>query len=127
MLQRTLTIVTLATLTILLLLLTTTTPATAGPFGLLVIFITAYLSSLGLVSFFLYGATRALKFFLSGFNLRKPYQALSLRKSYYFGTVLALAPVLLIGLQSVGAVTFYSVILVVLFEVIGCLYITRRM
>lgn len=117
---------TLASLTVLLLLLTTTTPATAGPFGLLVIFISAYLSSLGLVSFFLYGATRVLRFFLSGFNLRRPFIPLSLRKSYYYGTVLALAPVLLVGLQSVGGITFYSIILVVIFEVIGCLYVSRR-
>ena len=127
MLRRTLTLVTLVSLITLLLCLTLTTPATAGPFGLLLIFISAYLSSLGLVSFFLYGATRVLRFFLSGFSLRKPYQRLSLRKSYYYGTVLALAPVLLVGLQSVGAINVYSLILVIVFEAIGWIYVTKRM
>ena len=106
--------------------MTTTTPATAGPFGLLVIFITAYLSSLGLVSFFLYGGSRVLRFFLSGFATRRPFQPLSLRKSYYYGTVVALAPVLLVGLQSVGSINVYSVLLVVLFEAIAWLYVTKR-
>jgi len=126
MLQRVIAIITVVSLCLLTLMLTTTTPASVGPFGLLLIFITAYLTSLGLVSFFLYGVSRVFVYASSGFTMRKPLQPLSFRKSYYFSTVLAAAPVMLIGLQSVGSVGIYEFILVVIFEVIGCLYIAKR-
>jgi hypothetical protein len=126
MLQRTLITITIVSLCLLLLLLTTTTPATAGPFGLLAIFLSAYLTFLGTISFFLYGGMRALTFFLSGFAVRKPLRSLSLRKAYYYATVLATAPVMLIGLQSVGAIGIYEVLLVAIFIGIGCVYVSKR-
>jgi hypothetical protein len=53
-------------------------------------------------------------------------QPMSFRRAYYFSTVLAAAPVMLVGLQSVGSIGIYELILVILFEVIGCLYIAKR-
>ncbi len=126
MLQRVIAIITLVSLCLLSLMLVFTTPASAGPFGLLMIFITAYLTSLGLISFFLYGGSRLFAYASSGFTMKKPIQPLSFRRSYYFSTVLAAAPVMLIGLQSVGAIGFYEVVLVLVFEVIGCVYIAKR-
>lgn len=126
MLQRVIALITFVSLCLLSLMLVFTTPASAGPFGLLMIFITAYLTSLGLISFFLYGGSRLFAYASSGFTMKKPIQPLSFRRSYYFSTVLAAAPVMLIGLQSVGAVGFYEVVLVLVFEVIGCVYITKR-
>lgn len=126
MLRRSLIIVTLVSLCLLVILLMTTTPATAGPLGLLVIFISAYLTSLGVMSFFLYGASRLFSTFFAGLATKRPLRALTLRKSYYYATVVAAAPVMLVGLQSVGAVGFYEVSLVILFVAIGCVYISRR-
>ncbi len=113
-------------LCLLTLMLVTTTPASAGPFGLLLIFITAYLTSLGLISFFLYGISRIIVYATAGFTVRRPMQPMTFRRSYYYSTVLAAAPVMLIGLQSVGAVDVYELVLVVIFVVIGCIYITKR-
>jgi hypothetical protein len=127
MLQRAIAIITFVSLCLLSLMLVTTTPASAGPFGLLLIFITAYLTCLGLVSFFLYGMSRVIVYASAGFTMRRPMQALPFRRSYYYSTVLAAAPVMLVGLQSVGAIGIYEFLLVVLFEVIGCVYITKRM
>jgi hypothetical protein len=126
MLQRIIAIITVISLCLLFLMLVFTTPASAGPFGLLVIFISAYLTSLGLVSFFLYGASRLTAYALSGFTVKKPMKPLSFKRSYYFSTVLAAAPVMLIGLQSVGSVGIYEFILVALFVSIGCVYIAKR-
>lgn len=126
MLQRVIATITIASLCLLGLMLVFTTPATAGPFGLLVIFISAYLTSLGLISFFLYGGSRILVYASAGFTMKKPLQPLSFRRAYYYSTVLAAGPVMLIGLQSVGSVGIYELILVILFEVIGCLYVTKR-
>lgn len=127
MLQRTLISVTIVSLCLLTLLLLSSTPATAGPLGLLVIFVSAYLTAMGLISFFLYGAGRALAFFAAGFAARRPIKPLSLRRSYYYGTVLAAAPVMLVGLQSVGSVGVYEIILVTLFVGIGCFYVSKRL
>jgi len=126
MLPRVIAIITVVSLCLLTLMLMTTTPASVGPFGLLLIFISAYLTSLGLISFFLYGISRVFVYASAGFTMRRPLQAMSFRKAYYYSTVLAAAPVMLIGLQSVGSVGIYEFLLVVIFEVIGCLYITKR-
>lgn len=126
MLQRVIALITVASLCLLAIMLVTTTPASAGPFGLLTIFISAYLTALGLISFFLYGISRVVIYATAGFTLRKPLQPLSFRRAYYYSTVLAAAPVMLIGLQSVGSIGIYELLLVVAFEVIGCIYITKR-
>lgn len=63
----------------------------------------------------------------AGMTLRRPFAAVSFKRAYYFSTVLAAAPVMLVGLQSVQAIGVYEVILVTLFEVVACLYISRRM
>ena len=126
MLQRVIAIITVISLCLLTLMLITTTPASAGPFGLLLIFISAYCSSLGLITYFLYGISRIIVYASAGFTLRRPILPMSLRRAYYYSTVLAAAPVMLVGLQSVGAIGIYEFLLVVLFEVIGCVYITKR-
>jgi hypothetical protein len=126
MLQRVIAIITIVSLCLLTLMLVTTTPATAGPFGLLLIFLTAYLTSLGLISFFLYGISRIVVYAMAGFTLRRPMQVMPFRRAYYFSTILAAAPVMLVGLQSVGSIGIYEFLLVVIFEVIGCVYIAKR-
>lgn len=108
-------------------MLTFTSPASAGPFGLLVIFITAYLTFVGMISFFLFGINRLIVMVSAGMTVRKPLRKMEFRRAYYFSTVLAAAPVMLIGLQSVQSIGIYEVLLVVIFEVVACLYVSRRM
>ncbi len=127
MLPRIIATVSLLSLVILSAMLTGTSPATAGPFGLLVIFITAYLTFVGVISFFLFGINRLLIMVSSGMALRKPIKPMEFRRAYYFSTVLAAAPVMLIGLQSVNSIGFYEAALVIIFEVIACIYVSRRM
>lgn len=126
MLQKTLALITIVSLSLLVLMVSVTTPATAGPFGLLVIFISAYLACLGLISFFLYGVSRVLVYATAGVRLRRRPSIFSFRRAYYYSTVLAAAPVMLMGLQSVGSVGLYEFSLVAIFTVIGCLYISKR-
>lgn len=126
MLPRIIATISLLGLVILVSLLTLTTPATAGPFGLLMIFISGYIVSLGAISFFLFGSNRLLVSVASGLVAKRPLQRMTFRRAYYYSTVLAMAPVMLIGLQSVGSIGVYEVLLVTLFEVIACVYISRR-
>lgn len=126
MLPRIVATISLASLCLLSAMLTFTSPSTAGPFGLLVIFVTAYLSFMGLISFFLFGISHLVAMLLKGAATRKPVRPMEFRRAYYLSTALAAAPVMLIGLQSVQQVGIYEFILVVIFEVIACLYISKR-
>ncbi len=118
--------ISLASLCLLSYLLTFTSPATAGPFGLLVLFIAAYLTFVGLISFFLLGMNRLMVALSAGMTLQKPIRKTTFRRMYYFATVLATAPVLLVGLQSVQSIGLYEIGLVVLFQVVACVYVARR-
>lgn len=126
MLKVIISIITAVSLCLLLILLNVTTPATAGPFGILAIFVFAYLSSFGLMTFFLYGMSRVITHISSVFILRRPFESLTLRRSYFFSSVIAAAPIMLIGLKSVGAVGIYEYLLVTFFVVVGCLYVSKR-
>lgn len=126
MLPRIIATLSLASLTLLSAMLTFTTPASAGPFGLLVIFITAYLTFIGLISFFLFGISQLIASISAGMTVRKPIIAMPFRRAYYFSTVLAAAPVMLIALQSVRPIDIYELLLVIIFEVVACMYVSRR-
>lgn len=61
-------------------------------------------------------------------KVRAPrFQPLTYKRAYYFSTVIAAAPVMLIGLQSVGSIGIYEILLVALFTVVGCIYISKRL
>lgn len=90
------------------------------------IFITAYLAFIGLISFFLFGLSKLVASVSSGMTLRKPIQPVAFKRAYYFSTVLAAAPVMLIAMQSVRAIDVYELGLVIIFEVVACVYVSRR-
>lgn len=126
MLKKLILTTTIVSLCLLVALLNTTTPTTAGPFGILAIFVFAYLTSLGVVTFFLLTISRIIAHLSVAFMARRPLESLSLKRSYYYSTIIAAAPILLIAMQSVGAGGVYEFILVVLFITIGCLYVSKR-
>ncbi len=126
MLQKTIAILTFVGLCLLAVMLSATTPTSAGPFGVLVVFISAYLVFLGLISFFLYGISGLTAKLSVGLMARRPIERMSFRKAYYYSTIIATMPVLLTALQSVGSVGLYSLLLVLLFVILGCVYISKR-
>jgi hypothetical protein len=117
---------TIVSICLLAVLMNTITPVTAGPFGILAIFIFAYILLAGLISYVLHVTSLIVSKLSTAFMPRQPIEALSLRRSYYYSTVVASAPIMLIGLQSVGNVGIYEVLLIVLFVTIGCLYVSKR-
>jgi hypothetical protein len=126
MLGKVLSISLVISVTLLVTLLQTTTPATIGPLGILIVFILMYVSVLCVLTFLLFSASRVVEKITTSLTLKRPIQQLSLRKSYYFSSVIALAPVMVVGMQSVGEVGFYEVVLVILFVAISCIYIAKR-
>lgn len=126
MLKIIISITTAVSLCLLFILLNITKPATTGPFGILAIFGFAYLSSFGLVTFFLYGASFIIAHISEIFIFRKPIKALILKRSCFFSSIIAATPIMLIALKSVGVIGFYEYFLVIIFVIIGCLYISKR-
>ncbi|TAL14369.1 hypothetical protein EPN95_03150 [Patescibacteria group bacterium] len=126
MLEKIVAITTLTSLCLLTLLLNISVPTTVGPLGILAVFILGYLSSLGVMTYFLYSFSRLFAHLSSAFTVKKPFTPMPFRLAYYYSTVVAAAPIMLIGLQSVGGIGIYGFILVVAFTVIGCVYITKR-
>lgn len=111
---------------LLTILLHLTNPATVGPLGILSVFILIYLLVLGALTFLLLLGSKSMAKLTSSLTPKKPMKALSLRRSYYFSSVISLAPVMFIAMQSVGEVGVYDVILVLLFVIIACVYISKR-
>lgn len=111
---------------LLTILLQVTTPATIGPLGLLFVFIMIYVAVLSALTFFIFAASRLTARFANRLTVRRPLQPLTLQQSYYYGSVVALGPVMILGMQSVGAVGAYETLLVGLFAVLGCVYIAKR-
>jgi hypothetical protein len=111
---------------VLLFFVTITTPTQAGPLGILVVFLCLYIIIFSGLTFLIYGSQRLIVKLSSPFTARKPLHPITLSKSYYFSSVLSLAPVMLIGMQSVGGIGVYELVLGVLFVAIGCVYIAKR-
>lgn len=115
-------------LTCLLLLVQVYNPSQAGPSGVLFVFVFTYIFIVCIFSFLFYSMSRLFLRLLTRVGISKNgiYNALSMRHSYYYATVFSLAPVMIMGLQSVGGVGFYEFILVATFLVLGSVYVAKR-
>lgn len=126
MLKKVIPIITVVSLCLLIILLSTTAPSSVGPFGILIVFILGYMSSLGVVTYFLYSMSFALSRLSSVMGVSRPIIRLGFQRAYYYSTVIAAGPIMLIGFQSVGSIAIYEIVLVGLFIGIGCVYIAKR-
>jgi hypothetical protein len=108
------------------LMLTMTRPGEVGPFGVLAFFVLLYLSAGSIIYMLLTGIIYVLMRVLPPGSLRLWLENVSHTKVYYYTTVLALAPVVLLGMASVGSIGGLDIVLVVLFEILACFYISRR-
>ncbi|MGB4768607.1 MAG: hypothetical protein WBP22_05100 [Candidatus Saccharimonas sp.] len=120
MLEKVLAISSLLAAVLLLALLQVTSPASIHPIGILFVFLLLYVLALGVLTFFIIGT----HWILVGLKLRRG--VLSSRRAYFYASVLALAPVMLVCMQSIGRIGFYEVALVIVFEFIACFYIAKR-
>lgn len=123
MLNKVIAVTALVAFVLLSALLQTTTPSTIHPLGILAVFILFYLLAMSLLTFFIFWLSRLLARFTSKSYMRAP---MSMKQAYYYGSVIALAPVLLIGMRSIGRGGVWDITLVMVFEVIACFYIAKR-
>lgn len=111
---------------VLILVINMTSPTTVGPLGILVVFFCIYVILVACLTLGLFFGSRLLARLLKSVVVRRPLQPMKLLRAYYFSSIIALAPVMLIGMQSVGGAGFYDIILVLLFVVIGVVYTAKR-
>lgn len=126
MIGKILVIIGIASGVILSVIFNTTTPASAGAFGILAVFLLAYLLVMSIMTFTLYGISRIIAYGSKTFILRRPVETLPLQRAYYYATILSLAPIIIISMQSVGGVGVYELFLILLLVSLGCLYVTKR-
>ena len=126
MLRQTIGIVTIVSTLMLGLLLTQTTPSTAGPLGILGFFVFMYGATLGALTFLFYGLGNV----ASKVPLLKQRKLeggrASFKNAYYFASVAAVAPVMLIAMLSVGQIGPYQVLLVGIFVTVAWIYVKNR-
>lgn len=107
-----------------LIMINVTTPGEVGPFGVLLFFVSVYISLLGVVYAVLIALQRLIGVIATGWRCRV---AIRPAKRYYFASVIALAPVIMLGAQSInGDQLWVTGGLVILFEIIAIIYIQRR-
>jgi len=99
----------------LLVMMNVTTPQSVGPFGVLVFFTMFYLICLGVMV----GLMRFLFWVVN--------KDMGVRRAYYYGTVLAFAPVIIVALGSFGGAGVLEVVLVGLLMLVGCFIVSKRL
>lgn len=125
MLSKVLALVTLAAFVLLSTLLQSTSPSTIHPIGILVIFVLFYLLALGVLTFFMF-AVGKLMILIPMRQRRELASSITLQQSYYYASVIALAPVLFVAMRSIGRGSVWDIVLILIFEAIACFYISKR-
>lgn len=115
----------LSAFVILLIILNITTPSRVGPIGILAVFIMLYAIFLGFISFLIYGFLKIL-ILLKQKKENASSDIKVFKKAYYYSTVIAFAPVVMIAQQSIGGVGFFEFFLILIFEIIACIYVSKR-
>ena len=125
MLGKVLAVSSLCAFVLLSALMQATTPSSIHPLGILAVFVLIYLLALGVLTFFVFWGSRLM---IKVYKRAKAGTGavLTLRRAYLYGSVLALAPVMIIGIASIGRLDFYQILLVLLFEGAACFYVARR-
>ena len=96
-------------------------PETAGPLGIMMFFVLTYLFFLGLAVFC------CKLFFLFLGKASKIHAGNIQKKSFRYGSVIALAPVIFLLCATFGGVTILEVIVTALIEIILCFLVSRNL
>ncbi|MDO4712872.1 MAG: hypothetical protein Q4B05_03125 [Candidatus Saccharibacteria bacterium] len=109
-----------------LLIITKTTPSSAGPLGVLALFACIYVVSIGLTYGLLHGIVIIMRLSAKSIGRRFLLAHIPPLKLYYLSSVIGLAPVILLGMQSVGGIGLMDGVLLLLFEIIASFYVVKR-
>lgn len=111
---------------ILLYILQETTPTEAGAMGVLAVFLLSYITLTIVLTYFIFWLYRLVDKVFYSDKQQSSIDRFDLRKSYYFSSVLALGPVMMVSLSSVGRGGLMEYGLVGLLLFLGCIYVSKR-
>lgn len=120
MLNKILFIASLISFMFLAVLLMFTTPSGVGPVGVLVFFTLCYITCLGVT------VSLCNAFFRLKGQLNKKHQSNTAKKSYYYGAVLAFAPVIILAMRSFGGIGLLEIGLVCFAMLVACFLVSKR-
>ena len=128
MFGRIITVVTLAASIALLLLFQSTSPSTSGPGGIFAAFFLLFVIFVGIFTWLVKGISVLRAHVIIPLVQRnKVVTEMSMLHAYYYGSLLALGPLMLIGMASVGSIGIYEALLVIVFEVVAPFYTKKRL
>ncbi|HEY1086025.1 MAG TPA: hypothetical protein VGE34_04885 [Candidatus Saccharimonadales bacterium] len=127
MLGKILTLSTLAALIVLSFLMQSTSPSEAGPLTILLVFFLLYIIAVGVMSWVIYGASFIVMTLTASLKSNKPLHQLSMIHSYYYASILALAPIMLLAITSVTQIGIYEIGLVIAFVALAIFYVKKRL
>jgi 4-hydroxybenzoate polyprenyltransferase len=81
---------------------------------------------LGGMTELLWIGSRAVQIVGRRFTAKRPPGRLSLKRAYYFSTVLALGPTMALAMLSIGSFGVYEMLLIIVFLAVACLYVSKR-
>lgn len=96
-----------------------TTPLESGPLIILVVFMLLYVLIVSALS-------AALHLIVAIVRMLRPSKTFSMRRGYYIASIVALAPVLFVALNTLGQLDALEIILILLLVGLGCFYVVRR-
>lgn len=104
-----------------------TTPQTAGPYLMLLVFFCIYICSVGLFLLVINAIKKIMSFFLRLISKNRPIDNIKdNKKIYYYSSILGFIPVFLLSFKSIGTISIYEIILILIFVILGCTYIAKN-
>lgn len=86
-----------------------------------------YTSALGVLTYLFVLGSRLISKLAHAARTRRPLRPLRFLHAYYYASVIAIAPAMLVGMLSIGGAGMIEIILVVVFIVAACVYIRKRL
>ena len=115
MFNRAITILSLSSLVVLLVMLNFTSPADIGPLGVLLFF--------GLFYLILFGVSLVIVQIFRKILQKKGKMG---RKEHLYAAILAFAPIMILLVQSMGSVNWFTIVLCGLFVFMACFLVSKR-
>ena len=106
-------------------LMHTVAPMSIGPLGILAFFACLYIAAAS-GCYLAMVVTRRAVMRVARHDMYRGLASVTPLKLYYYASVVGLIPVTLLGMQSIGGITAWDVLLLVLFLSLGCFYIHKR-
>lgn len=111
---------------LLLFIITTVAPVEAGAAGILAVFVLSYVVILCGLTFIIWLLILITEKVGKNIRIFRKMTEVSLVKAYYYSSVISLGIIIMISLRSVGTIGIYEYALILLFVLLGCIYVAKR-